>query len=188
MSNYYNLEGIKNMLQKEIAKDSALLAEWKKVTFPTKKDGQPFAIMSKNIQGARYVTYEYGFHDYEKQLKIGCFASGCGFVNDEIDLYVIAKYLKDEKKIAKKENYMPKEQYLEQIYKFDLDDIKQAVADRIQYLENLIASHKRQLELAETAYNNFQTAYKTALENLCKDTECKANSLLYCAIKETIAT
>lgn len=42
MANYYNLDGIKTQLNKNLSREKSLLEAWKKVTFPTKKDGTPF--------------------------------------------------------------------------------------------------------------------------------------------------
>ena len=42
MSNYYNLDGIKTELEKQIEETTAKLEAWENVTFPTKKDGTPF--------------------------------------------------------------------------------------------------------------------------------------------------
>lgn len=54
MANYYNLDGVKKNIEKEIEANEKLLEVWEKVTFPIKKDGKPFATMSKNISGATY--------------------------------------------------------------------------------------------------------------------------------------
>ena len=45
MSSYYNLDGIKTELNKRIAVEEFYLKQWEAVTFPTKKDGTPFANM-----------------------------------------------------------------------------------------------------------------------------------------------
>lgn len=45
MASYYNLDGIITELKKRNAEDRAKLEAWEAVTFPTKKDGKPFARM-----------------------------------------------------------------------------------------------------------------------------------------------
>ena len=168
MSNYYNLDGIKTELKKNIAKDKAFLKEWEKVTFPTKKDGTPFAVMSKNINGAKYQSILYSMQPGENELAIVVFCKemGNGYIQDSIDVYELVKYLKDEKKIEKHNNYMPKVSYLEQVYKYDIEDIKEAVTNRINYLKDRILSLTSQLDNVDYCYNEFKKSYSKALKEL----------------------
>ena len=41
MSSYYNLDDITTSLKTELARCTALAEAWRKVEFPTKKDGKP---------------------------------------------------------------------------------------------------------------------------------------------------
>lgn len=50
MASCYNLDGIKTSLKIEIEEREAILKAWENVTFPTKKNGEPFAVMSKKYQ------------------------------------------------------------------------------------------------------------------------------------------
>ena len=186
MSNYYNLDGIKTALKKEIEEKEAILKAWENVIFPTKKDGKPFAIMSKNIVGATYKTADYGLSADNMILKVVA-NSNFKYVSDSIDCYTLVKYLKDEKK-NKTENYMPKELYLEQIYKYDLDDIKQAVKERIEYLKKEIGSLEKQLEIADKAYVTFRNAWQDAMLVLdtVTDTEKGEYGFLKSSILDTI--
>ena len=59
MSDYRNLEDIKNELTKMLNDSRSKLALWQGVKRLTKKDGGNFAILNKNIEGAR-VEQEYG--------------------------------------------------------------------------------------------------------------------------------
>jgi hypothetical protein len=74
MANFYNLDGIKTALKKEIEEKEAILKAWENVTFPTKKNGEPFVNMSKNINGATYKKADYGLSannvELKKQLEI----------------------------------------------------------------------------------------------------------------------
>lgn len=187
MANCYNLDGIKTNLKNEIDEREAILRAWENVTFPTKKDGKPFTNMSKNINGAIYRTADYGLSANNMILKVFT-NSNFKYVSDSIDCYTLVRYLKDEKKIAKTENYMAKELYLEQIYKYDLDDIKQAVKERIEFLKNEIDSLKKQLEIADKAYVIFRNAWQDAMLILDTVTDTKKGeySFLKSSILDTI--
>ena len=110
------------------------------------------------------------------------------WTTDSIDCYTLVRYLKDKNKIAKTENYMPKEPCLEQVYKYDLEDIKQAVNNRIEFLKENVDSLKRQLEIADKAYTTFRKAYEDAMVVLDSVTETKKDeySFLKSSILDTI--
>ena len=169
----YNLDGIKTELKKEISKNETLLKAWEGVTFPTKKDGKPFAVFSKNIEGAKYFKPEYTMQAGENKLSVGGWDDLNGYVNDEIECYTLVEYLKDENMINKTENYMPKSLYLKQVYKFDIEDVKQAVKNRIEYLKNRIESLNEQLLKVDNAYNTFKEMYCDMVNTLKEN--CNTN-------------
>ena len=184
MSNYYNLDGIKTELKKRISEHKTLLQAWENVTFPTKKDGTPFKVMSKNFENAKFYNDITAWHDYEKKLKVNAFDDLNGYISEDIDCYNQVKYIKDETMLTKTENIMPKEPMLEQMYVYDLDDIKNAIKEKIAYHKKCIESLENQLENADTAYNKFKEAYTKAikeLKNIAGETTC-----LSYAIKDTI--
>lgn len=186
MANYYNLDGIKTELSKDIKKAKAVLEAWEKVNFPTKKDGSPFKVLSKNIDGATLYKPEFSMQPGENRLRVTAFADGSGWVSSEIDTYCLVKYLKDENKKAKKENYMPKQTYLEQVYSYDLEDIKEAVATEIERLKEKINDLEHALTISDAAYKNFRDGYKEIMLQLEKDTDKTKNSTLFYMISETI--
>lgn len=180
MSEYYNLDAIKTGIEKDIAINTAKLESWKKVSFPTKKDGKPFAVMSKNISGARYNLESYAMQPGEYELSVTTFCNAAGYISDTIKAHELVRYLKDESMKAKTENYQPKQTYLEQVYTFDLEDIKKAVADHIAYLESYISDLKAQKASADKVFHNFRKAYESAMKQL--ETDCKEfshNDLFY---------
>lgn len=187
MASCYNLDGIKTKLKNEIEEREAILKAWENVTFPTKKNGEPFAVMSKNINGATYKKADYGLSANNVELKVVA-NNNHKWITDSIDCYTLVKYLKDKSKIAKTENYMPKELCLEQVYKFDLEDIKEAVNNRIEYLKGYVESLKKQLEIADKAYAGFRKVYEDAMAVLDNVTETKKDeySFLKSSILDTI--
>lgn len=186
MSEYYNLDAIKTGLDRDIDINTAYLNAWKKVSFPTKKDGKPFAVMSKNIDGAKYTLESYAMQPGEYELTVYTRCSSAGYVHDTIKAYEIVRYLKDAEMLAKTQNYQPKQTYLEQVYTYDIDDIKKAVARRIEYLESYIEDLKNQKIAADRIFNNFRTAYENAMKQL--ETDCKPfmhNDLFY-AVRDCV--
>lgn len=186
MSNYYNLDGIKTMLKKEITLTDARIKAWENVTFPTKKDGTPFKTMSKNISGATYFMETTAMQAGEYRLRVGDWCNGYGYFSDEICVYELVRYLKDDSKRAKTQNYQPKQQWLEQVYTYDLDDIKQAIVDRIARLKKELTALEKQIQVADTVYNNFKTAYGEMLKQLEVDSMKSDDPTLYYAILDTV--
>lgn len=186
MANYYNLDGIKTELKKDIAKKKAVLQEWEKVSFPTKKDGTPFKILSKNISGATYCMESYAMQPGENILRVVAWADGFGYTTSEIKAYNLVKYLKDERKIAKTQNFQPKQTYLEQVYTFDLEDIKEAVADKIASLKAEIIELEEQLAISSDVFVTFRNAYAKAVADLEASSRKSENSTLYYMVLETV--
>lgn len=173
-------------LRKYEAEARAKLEAWEKVTFPTKKDGTPFKIMSKNISGATYYTPEWVMQPGEYKLRVNAWCKESGYIANEIDAYNLVKYLSDDKKKAKTQNYQPKLTYMEQVYTYDLDDIKDAVAAKIEDLKAEIAEYTAQQAAAAKAYEAFHGAYIAAIDQLKRDTGKERNSALYYMILDTV--
>ena len=171
------INDIKKNLEKEIDSATAFLTAWSAVTFPTKKDGKPFANMSKNINGAKYTLEAYAMQPGEYRLTVYTQSNLSGYIHDEIVCYEFISYLKDADKLRKTANYMPKLPMLEQVYKYDIEDIKKAVADRIKYHKKRIASLKIQLLKVDAAYRDFETAYIEILGKLQK--ACNTDDIAY---------
>ena len=186
MSNYYDLNDIKNAISNNIEKHEAFLKAWENVTFPTKKDGSAFKQMQKNISGATYYMESWAMQPGEYRICVNTRCSCAGYITDEIGAHELVKYLKDENKKAKTQNYMQKISYLEQVYVFDLEDIKEAVKNRIEYHKNTIESYKKQLEIASAAYKAFAEQFKKAVVELETTTNKKENDTLYYAIFDTV--
>lgn len=186
MSEYYNLDAIKTGIEKDIAINTAYLEAWKKVSFPTKKDGKPFSVMSKNISGARYSMESYAMQAGEYELTVTAFCKAAGYISDTVKAHELIRYMKDESMKAKTENYQPKQTYLEQVYTYDLDDIKKAIADRIAYLESYISDLKAQKASAEKVFRNFRNAYENAMKQLETDCSEFSHKDLFYAVRDCV--
>lgn len=185
MNNYYNLDGIKTELNKRLSYEKSILQAWENVTFPTKKDGTPFKVMSKNFDGAKLYLDNFAWRDYEKRLKVNIFDDLNGYISEDISCYNQVKYIFDKSKLEKVSNIMPKEPMLEQVYVYDLEDIKEEIQKTINRHKENIVSLEKQIDQAEKAYNNFVADYKKAIENLVETCGANDNSLFY-AVRDTV--
>lgn len=185
MSNYYNLDGIKTELNKRLSYEKSILKAWENVTFPTKKDGTPFKVMSKNFDGAKLYLDNFAWRDYEKRLKVNIFDDLNGYISEDINCYNQVKYISDKSKLEKVSNIMPKEPMLEQVYVYDLEDIKEEIQKTINRHKENIVSLEKQIDQAEKAYNDFVADYKKAIENLVETCGANDKSLFY-AVRDTV--
>lgn len=188
MANLYNLDGIITELKKRNAQDRAILAAWEAVTYPTKKDGKPFARMAQNISGAKYAAEAYTLQPGEMAVTVTTWGAeyGVGYVSDDLHAYTTADRMTDAQQ-AKPGNLLPKVPGLKQIYRFDLDDIKIAISARCDQLREQIATRENQIEQAAGAYYAFKRAYAAALDQLAAKTGKGAGGdALYYAIRDTV--
>lgn len=183
---HYNLDEIKTELKNDIARYTAFAEAWEAVTFPVKKDGKPFAVMSKNISGAKYSPVAYAMQAGEYEITVFSHCRECGYIHESINAYEIARYMKDEAKKAKTQNLMPKQSFLEQVYAYDLDDIKKAVADRAAYCREYVADLQKQLEEVDGIFYRFRDAFADALKQLEADTTHHTHKDTFYAVKDTV--
>ena len=165
-------QDIINELNKDIEIKKELLKAWQQVKFVTKKDGTPFKNIQKNIIGASYRQKHHFDRCYEKELYI-CIDTKYGYQYNSFDCYESVDRLTDKQKVAKTQNYQEKIPYLTQYYLFDIEDIKDAVKEHINYLENNIKEKEKALQEISKAYDNFYNNYKKAIEQLQKDVSYK---------------
>ena len=57
MSNIRNYEDVRKKIQENIWYYEGKIKMWEAVKFPTKKDGTPFKVLSKNFEGAQIGAY-----------------------------------------------------------------------------------------------------------------------------------
>ena len=93
-----------------------------------------------------------------------------GYINDNFSCYEVAKYIKkDDPRQEKKQNFF-KIPPFEEIYNYDLDDIKEKIKTRIAYYKGQAADIKKQIAAADKAYNTFKTEYEKLMLKLQKMT------------------
>lgn len=187
------IEEIRTELQDKLEENNLKLEAWIDVSYETKKDGKPFANISKNIKGAFYRKAAHTLQT-EYELCVVYKTEKNGVQDDVIRCSELIKYMDAPAKLAKVQNYAPKQPYLEQVYNYDLDDIKQAVNARIEQLKCIIYDLKHELKLVEVAYNQFEEDIKAAYSNLIANTGAelyntnysRCRNALYYAIKKNV--
>ena len=168
MSKCYNLDGIKTDWKKELDRCQALKEAWEKVTFPTKKDGTPFKVMSKNINGAHYEPCQYMTYGYEYRVRVTTHSNLSGYVSDEFNTYDNVRYINDVKRAKIDKNIVKSRYGLADMYVFDLDDIKESVKEKIEYYTKQIEKIECDLSNVDVAFNEFEKAYRGICVTLSK--------------------
>lgn len=175
---YYNTEELVKAIEKELDRDTAILAAWRAVTYPTKKDGSQFAVLSKNIAGATVEQWRCATQPGENVVTVYTHTAANGYIHDTVYAYCLIKDIKDgdpkKEKISK--NACPKITYLEQVYTYDTDDIKNAIDTRIAYLEKTIKDKRKQIKAAQKAFETFKKDYQAIRERLEKNSVFENNN------------
>lgn len=184
----YDLDDIRAKLSNDLAEAEAKLKAWEAVTYPTKKDGKPFAILSKNINGAIYRAWRFAGRQGENELTVTAYTTKTGYISDSIHCWENVPDLTDDSKKAKTQNHMPKESIYKALYAYDLDDIKAAVNARCKFLSQYCANLRADLLQIDNAYHAYAKAIQTA--NAALETALTNNSTrdtyAYNLIKETV--
>ena len=170
MSEMYDVESIRVAWKKDISRYQTIVKAWESVTFPTKKDGTPFKAMGKNIKGARYEHSDSSSSAYGMKVVVSAWDAINGYVTDSFGAYEIARYIKDgdARKAKFEKNLAPREPLLENLYVYDLDDIKETIKARIQYFNAKIETLSNDLVNLKSAYTDFKENYRNALIQLEK--------------------
>lgn len=161
----YDANDIRKELENDLTTAQLLKLAWESVAYPTKKDGTPFAAMSKNFSGATYRPSKYACRDGENELEVHAHNDTVGYISDALACYANADDLTDTQK-SKPENLMPKTAVWKQLYRYDLDDIKTRVRQRIEYLASYCAELRGDLARLDSTYSTYQAALAKARTEL----------------------
>lgn len=142
MERIYSIEDAKAKMQKSVKFYACRIEAWKNVTRLYKKDGKPFAILSKNFEGAKFVQKSY-YHNQE-EFTIYFTDENGSYQTDYINVYT--------------EKDTP-------------DSIEKAIKDRIEQYEAWkekdergLADIERQLEAINPALEELKKAIEAAKE------------------------
>ena len=182
MNKLYNLDGITTQIKRDLDYRTTQLEAWESVEIVTKKDGTPFKTMSKNFKGAKYKLDDVSITGLNYKLEIFKLSKFNGYVEDWINCYNLVKYIPEHQK-KKTQNIQPKQPMLEQVYLYDIEDIKEAIEKKKQQLKKNIAELENDLENVTGVYNTALAEYNKIMENIknkvSKDTSYKIKETLY---------
>ena len=169
MNIQYEKENQKKKIMKDICESKAILEAYKAIKRVYKKDGKPFAILSKNFEGCTIKASQYASQPGKNQLWVYGYGNGCGHVSDRIDLY---SYVKDMKEEEIKHDPIPKISMLKQLYAFDCDEIEEAIKreivrleKKVERLQNLYDNFDKITEKLEVAIENFRNEMGEDIQN-----------------------
>lgn len=180
-----NYEEIKKEMESRLNDSKARLEAWENVQIITKKDGTPFANMSKNFTGAKYHMESYG-RAGQYRLTLYYSNSKTSYNEDWLKCYTTEHYMKaDDPRRAKTWNFMPKETCFYQTYSYDLEDIKEALENyRMQLREN-VYSYEKQLETLEEKFKGVDAVLRQLKQELLKaDDGGKFHTSAYYLLRE----
>lgn len=114
----------------------AIAQAWEAVTYPTKKNGEPFARLAQNISGAKVAVAPYSLSD-ELEASIYTLA-GFKSVSDSIKLYETVSTYGNSERVNKAlaetpERIEKRGKYLTDVYRLSLDEVKEDIAKRATY-------------------------------------------------------
>ena len=172
-----NSDSIKKELQDTLYSKTQALEMWQNVTYPTKKDGTPFVNLSKNFEGAK-IEFSYNGPD----LVAGGYMRGVNEWDKSIRVYVYAQDSTDDIERA-----IFQFGYNGQPYKYwlTLDEMKKAVADKIEQLKAEIEEYQHYLAICDEAFLTYRKAVEEADKRLAEmtghqqDSKLKTSSLYY---------
>lgn len=145
-----SLEQIKMDLEEDIARNKYRVEAWKNITYLTEKNGSPYKIMAKNFENAKYGKLYRSL--------------------DSVYLEVSIEFNRNDNRYKVYDEIFCGDKFKEDT----LEEIKEKVVERIEYLKNKIESQKHQLTIIESIYKEFEQSYNDIckrLKDLCGTNE-----------------
>jgi len=154
MDKIRNYEDVRNQLLDSIFYYECRIKMWESVKFPTKKDGTPFKVLSKNFDGAKIGTY-YPVEDWATPyLSVsGSFEKPNGyndFQQDHMEIYV-SQYNKrlpehNEEREIRTSDWGSNHEIM------TLEEIKSEIQHRIEEFKRGKARAEKALEMSEEKF------------------------------------
>lgn len=144
MHEFTSKNDIEKTLQRKERELIALIIAYENIERKRKKDGTNFKVFSKNFTNCKIIRDEYSLYTNNYKLIVYGRTIFGELVDDDINLYKHVDSMTDNEI---KHDPEPKEQFLRQIYLFDVDETEQAIKDRIVVLE-------KNLDIVQNQLNN----------------------------------
>ena len=174
----YAIKTIREDLERELSRQKAFCEAWKAVTRNYKKDGTPFANMSKNFSGCKLQHISYLPYAYEKEFVVSTCAPLCGYISDGVKTY---------------DNIHAEDYPAERVQDWGFsgvfveltaDEIWDEIQKRIAYYQDCIEKSEKALAELETTYESVASAVEKAVSTIDKDSPLRY--AITCYIAENI--
>ncbi len=179
-----NIEEVKTELQTQLDNYKSALAAWQAVTIHKKKDNSEFAQIGRALEGA-HISTSCPNDAAHPAIEI-TYKNKHGYNSDTLDIYFYCDQLPD--KGASRETVFDGGIWQRKTSPMNAEEIRAAIANRIEIYKNRVETLKKQLEIAEKAFTNYRAAIAKAekeLREICntaRETDEIGETSLYYAI------
>lgn len=153
MTNIRRYEEVKESIQNSINFYEARIKAWENVSFPTKKDGTQFKVLSKNFEGAKIGVY-YPVEDYGNPYLTVCGEEKHGnntrYFSDHMEIYM-SRY-NDRLPLHNPEREI-RTSYGVEVEILTVDEIKAEIEALIDRYKKYKLEAERQLEISEEVFS-----------------------------------
>lgn len=142
----------KEELTKSMETAETLAELWGAITYPTKKNGEPYAVLSKNFANCTIGLSRIAMFDFEKAVSVHGRTKSGYYVDDSLNCYeTLGSYEKHPRAEAHPERVTKPSPYLVPFYVLSLDEIKEDIENRRAYWERTANDYKDALAKIEDA-------------------------------------
>lgn len=181
MSNINNYEDIRKNIQETIWYYDGRIKMWEAVKFPTKKDGTPFKVLSKNFDGAQIGAYHVVEGWANPYLTVNGYVKRYGNSGDAYDYYDsdhmeihVTKY-NDRLPAHNDEREVRRNEWGTDIEIMTLDEIKSEIQNRIEMFKRHKAEAEEALAMSEEKFLAVQAKLMEIKEIVYgKDIKCSS--------------
>lgn len=174
-----NMDDILNEIDRRDDYYNSRIRALKSITFPTKKDGTPFAVFGKNFKpGEGMLLYTPSENETHPKLEYHAKDSKGLWFEDCVDLYLYVDEMRrknpDDERIKGIENNYS---IYRNTYKLTLEECKQAIKDKISLYEKYIADDEADRKaikklFCDTDFEKKVLEIRDIIHNF-KDSSCK---------------
>lgn len=169
-----SLQSIKEKLKKEQKRAEALAKTWESVTYVVKQDGTPYKDIRRALSGASYRRIPYAPDSYHNEVYVHVWGP---YGNEADSINAFSTNLKGCKKT---------ENIHGDVYEFDLEDIKNVVKERARYWSDRAESFKKELEIADSAWEKYSPKLQNLLEEMEREVVIDGNRDLFQFIYDSL--
>ena len=155
----YSKEEIREKIKIDLMRHEAFAKKWSNVTRNYKKNGEPFANMQKNFNGADIRTKTYSTHSFEKEASVVVHTSPGGYSHDAINIYETV--------------YCPAERIVKDGYMvLTPDEVWERIQERVKFHKKHIEKCKSDLENLDEEFDAFEKKIGNAVKELKEKMGC----------------